>query len=42
MNPVPGMAKTHFIELPGCEPISILYEDRSVLAVDKPCGWMLA
>ena len=36
------MAKSNFIELPGCEPIPILYEDRSVLAVDKPPGWMLA
>jgi len=36
------MAKTSFIELPGSEPIPILYEDRSVLAVDKPRGWMLA
>jgi RluA family pseudouridine synthase len=35
------MAKPKFIELPGCEPISILYEDRSVLAIDKPRGWML-
>jgi len=35
------MAKPEFIELPGCEPIPILYEDRSVLAVDKPRGWML-
>jgi RluA family pseudouridine synthase len=35
------MAKTSFIELPGCEPIPILYEDRSALAVDKPRGWML-
>jgi len=35
------MAKPDFIELPGCEPIPILYEDRSVLAVDKPRGWML-
>ena len=35
------MARTHFIELPGCEPIPILYEDRSALAVDKPRGWML-
>ena len=34
--------KPNFIELPGCEPIPILYEDRSVLAIDKPCGWMLA
>jgi RluA family pseudouridine synthase len=35
------MAKPNFIELPGCEPIPILYEDRSVIAVDKPRGWML-
>ena len=36
-----GMAKPNFIELPGCEPIRILYEDRTVLAIDKPRGWML-
>lgn len=36
------MAKLNVIELPGCDPIQILYEDRSVLAVDKPRGWMLA
>ena len=35
------MAKPNFIELPGAEPIPILYEDRSVLAVDKLRGWML-
>ena len=35
------MAKPNFIELPGCEPVPILYEDRSVLAIDKPRGWML-
>lgn len=35
------MAKPHFIELPGCQPIPILFEDRSVLAIDKPPGWML-
>ena len=35
------MAKPNFIELPGCEPIRILFEDRSVLAIDKPRGWML-
>ena len=29
------------IELPGVAPIPILYEDRSVLAIDKPRGWML-
>lgn len=35
------MAKPNFIELPGCTPIFILYEDRSALAIDKPRGWML-
>ena len=35
------MAKPNSIELPDCKPIRILYEDRSVLAVDKPPGWML-
>ena len=35
------MAKPNFIELPGCEAIPILFEDRSVLAIDKPRGWML-
>ncbi|MGO8837452.1 MAG: RluA family pseudouridine synthase [Limisphaerales bacterium] len=35
------MAKPGCIELPDCEPIPILYEDRSVIAVDKPRGWML-
>ncbi|HUA67053.1 MAG TPA: RluA family pseudouridine synthase [Candidatus Saccharimonadales bacterium] len=35
------MAKPNLIELPGCEPIPILHEDHSVLAVDKPSGWML-
>ncbi len=35
------MAKPNFIELPDCEPIPILYEDRSVIAMDKPRGWML-
>jgi len=35
------VAKPGFIELPGAEPIPILYENRSVLAVDKPRGWML-
>ena len=35
------MAKPNSIELPGCEPIPILFEDRSVLAIDKPRGWML-
>lgn len=36
------MAKTGSIELPDCEPIPILHEDRAVLAIDKPPGWMLA
>lgn len=35
------VAKPTHIELPGCEPIAILYEDRTVLAIDKPRGWML-
>jgi len=35
------MAKPNFIELPDCEPIPILHEDRSAIAVDKPRGWML-
>jgi 23S rRNA pseudouridine1911/1915/1917 synthase len=35
------MAKPNFIELPGCDLIPIIYEDRSVIAIDKPRGWML-
>lgn len=35
------MAKPNSIELPGVPPIPILYEDRSVLAIDKPRNWML-
>jgi 23S rRNA pseudouridine1911/1915/1917 synthase len=35
------VAKPTSIELPGVAPIPILYEDRSVLAIDKPRGWML-
>ena len=35
------MPKPNFIELEDCEPIPILYEDRSVIAIDKPPGWML-
>ncbi|HEY1661350.1 MAG TPA: RluA family pseudouridine synthase [Verrucomicrobiae bacterium] len=35
------MAKPNFIELPDCDPIPILYEDRSVIAIDKARGWML-
>ena len=36
------MPKPDYIELPTGEEISILYEDRAVLAIDKPRGWMLA
>ena len=36
------MAKPKEIELPDDTVIPILYEDRSVIAVDKPRGWMLA
>jgi len=35
------VAKPNRIELPTGELIPILYEDRSVLAIDKPRGWML-
>lgn len=35
------MAKPTCIELPTGETIPILYEDRAVLAIDKPRGWML-
>jgi RluA family pseudouridine synthase len=35
------MPKPDYIELPTGEKFSILYEDRSVLAIDKPRGWML-
>ena len=38
------MAKTNYIELGEAKravQIPILYEDRSVLAIDKPAGWML-
>src|SRR5688572_8561341 len=36
------MPKTDSIELPDGTVIPILYEDRSVLAIDKPFGWLLA
>ena len=36
------MARPDSIELPDCEPIPIIYEDRAAIAVDKPRGWMLA
>lgn len=35
------MPKPSHIELPTGERIAILYEDRAVLAIDKPAGWML-
>lgn len=35
------VAKPNAIALPDAEPIPILYEDRSVMAIDKPRGWML-
>src|SRR6476646_5796060 len=35
------MAKPDSITLPTDEQIEILYEDRSVLAIDKPRDWML-
>ena len=35
------MPKPKFIELYDTDPIPILYEDRSVIAIDKPRGWML-
>ncbi|KAB2649845.1 MAG: RluA family pseudouridine synthase [Verrucomicrobia bacterium] len=35
------MAKPNSIELPGIPPIPILYEDRAVMAIDKPRNWML-
>ena len=35
------MAKPNFIELSREHRIPILYEDRSIIAIDKPAGWML-
>jgi 23S rRNA pseudouridine1911/1915/1917 synthase len=35
------MPKPNQIELPTGDRFPILYEDRSVLAIDKPAGWML-
>ena len=35
------MPKPPFIDLGGEVEIPILYEDRSVLAIDKPAGWLL-
>lgn len=36
------VAKTMSIPLPDGTDVPILYEDRSVLAVDKPAGWLVA
>lgn len=36
------MARPKIIELPDSTRIPILYEDRSVLVIDKPSGWMVA
>jgi RluA family pseudouridine synthase len=35
------VAKPRIIELPDGTRIPIVYEDRSVMAIDKPAGWML-
>ncbi len=35
------MAKPDHFELPDGTPVSILYEDRAAMAIDKPPGWML-
>jgi RluA family pseudouridine synthase len=35
------VAKPMHIQFPGLDPIPILFEDRSLLAIDKPVGWML-
>ena len=35
------MAKPDYIELTREDRLPILFEDRSVLAIDKPAGWML-
>jgi RluA family pseudouridine synthase len=35
------VAKTDHVELGNGERLAILYEDRAVLALDKPPGWML-
>ena len=35
------MSKPYYIELANDVRIPILYEDRAVLAIDKPYGWML-
>ena len=35
------MARPNFIQLGDEVSIPILYEDRAVMAIDKPAGWML-
>src|SRR5215472_6028108 len=35
------MPRPNYIEFPTGDCIPILYEDRSVMAIDKPRGWML-
>ncbi|MEY4690914.1 MAG: hypothetical protein RIT19_1239 [Verrucomicrobiota bacterium] len=36
-----GVAKPDSFELPDGTIVNILYEDRGVMAIDKPAGWML-
>ncbi len=33
-----SVAKPMHIQFPGLDPIAILFEDRTVLAIDKPAG----
>ena len=35
------MRRTPDITLPGLDPIPVLYEDRAVLVIDKPAGWLV-
>lgn len=35
------MPKPMHIQFPGLDPMAILFEDRTLLALDKPAGWML-
>lgn len=35
------MPKTDYLELGNGQRLAVLYEDRAVLAIDKPAGWML-
>lgn len=36
-----GVARPNYIELARVARIPILYEDRTLIAIDKPAGWML-